>query len=127
MSTMRISELAKATTTSATTIRYYEQIRLLPFARRAFGGHRQYGRADVDRLALIRRCRALGFTLSEIRTFVAIATGTKPSGDCRNIVIKRLDAVRTQREKLEAIESRLESMLLQSSPKSSCDMLGALA
>src|SRR5262245_40005215 len=123
MSMLRIGELAKAAATSATTIRYYEQIRLLPSASRAFGGHRQYGRADVDRLALIRRCRALGFTLEEIRTFIAIANGAKPNGECRNIVIKRLDAVRIQREKLEAMESRLTSLLQQSSRNSSCERL----
>lgn len=49
------------------TIRYYEQIGLLPPPPRSQGGHRLYGRDLIKRLTFVRRSRELGFSLEEIR------------------------------------------------------------
>ena len=55
MRELKIGELAEWTGTSVPTIRYYEQIGLLPRAPRQAGGQRVYGRNDVERLTFIRR------------------------------------------------------------------------
>ncbi len=57
------------------TIRYYEQIGLLPPPPRSEGGHRLYGQALVKRLHFIRRARELGFTLEEIRELLRFVDG----------------------------------------------------
>ncbi|MBO0865344.1 MAG: MerR family transcriptional regulator, partial [Mycobacterium sp.] len=68
---IKIGELARATGTTAPTIRYYEEIGLLPPAPRS-GGQRQYGDADVRRLTFIRRCRESGFPVEQVRVLASL-------------------------------------------------------
>ena len=69
---MRIGKFAVFAGTNASTIRYYEQIGLLPAPKRIGSNHRHYGEADVARLGFILRCRALGFSLEQIRQFARL-------------------------------------------------------
>lgn len=64
---MQIGELAEAAEVVAKTIRYYEDIGLLPRPGRTEGGFRRYGPEVVDLLLLIRKAQAPGLSLSEIR------------------------------------------------------------
>ena len=70
--TLRIGEVASEVGTTPRTIRYYEEIGLLPEAAdRPSGGHRNYTTADVDRLReLIRLRDLLGVSLEELRELV---------------------------------------------------------
>ncbi len=68
---MKIGELAKQTGTTVETIRYYEKEGLLPEPQRNANGYRSYGTAHLERLRLIRNCRALDMAQSEIRTILA--------------------------------------------------------
>jgi DNA-binding transcriptional MerR regulator len=69
---LRIGEVAREVGTTPRTIRYYEEIGLLPGAAdRPAGGHRNYTAADVDRLReLIRLRDLLGVSLEELRELV---------------------------------------------------------
>ncbi len=70
--TLRIGELAAQTGLTAPTIRYYEQIGLLPGGPRPARSHRTYTEADVERLDLLRRLRdLLGVSLEELKTIAA--------------------------------------------------------
>jgi MerR family mercuric resistance operon transcriptional regulator len=69
--------LAARTGCNIETIRYYEQIRLLPPPPRTEGGHRLYGQDLLKRLNFIRRSRELGFTLGEIRVLLRMVDGGK--------------------------------------------------
>ena len=60
-----IAEVARRSGVAATTIRYYESIKVLPEPRRA-NGRRRYDPAILDRLAFIHVAQRLGFTLTEI-------------------------------------------------------------
>lgn len=62
---MRIGELAKHTNCPAETIRYYERQGSLPAPKRTAGNYRNYGKAEIERLAFIRDCRSLDMTLDE--------------------------------------------------------------
>ena len=64
---LSIGNLAKATGTKVVTIRYYEQIGLLPVPARTEGNYRAYNDEHLRRLRFIRRCRDLGFTLDQVR------------------------------------------------------------
>jgi DNA-binding transcriptional MerR regulator len=109
---MRIGELALFTGTRASTIRYYEQIGLLPAPKRINGSHRRYDDADVERLGFIRRCRALGFSLNQIHQFARIAQSGGPATDhCRKIVQDRLVSVRARIAEMRAVEARLAELL----------------
>jgi DNA-binding transcriptional MerR regulator len=70
--TFKIGELAEMTGTSAPTIRYYEEIGLLPTPGRV-NGQRRYGDDDVGRLTFIRRCRDFAFSLDQVRSLFELA------------------------------------------------------
>ncbi|MBC7172294.1 MAG: MerR family transcriptional regulator, partial [Polyangiaceae bacterium] len=57
---------------SARTVRYYEELGLLPGVRRRSGGRRVYGDDELERLGFITRLKALGLTLSEISELNAV-------------------------------------------------------
>src|SRR5690242_15573841 len=90
---MTIGALAARAGCTVPTVRYYEEIALLPEADRRTGGHRIYGDADLRRLTFIRRCRDFGFSIEQIRELVTLT----PDRDCaaaRDLVAVRLDEVR---------------------------------
>ena len=72
MSGMRIGEVAQASGTTAKTLRYYEDVGLLPDPDRSPAGYRDYGPEVLDRLHFIRRGQAAGLTLAQIGQVLAI-------------------------------------------------------
>lgn len=64
--TYRIAEVARRSGFSAATLRYYEDIGLLPEPGRSPAGYREYDDHAVERLAFIARAKQLGCTLEEI-------------------------------------------------------------
>ncbi|MFX7768289.1 MerR family DNA-binding protein, partial [Acinetobacter baumannii] len=75
-----MGELARATATKVTTIRFYVQIGVLETPERTSSGRRTYGDGDVDRLNFVRNGRRLGFSIEEIRSLLALAD--QPERDC---------------------------------------------
>ena len=69
-----IGALAKGTGTKVVTVRYYEQIGLLPVPSRTAGNYRTYSNDHLRRLRFIRRCRDLGFTLDQIRDLLRLSS-----------------------------------------------------
>jgi len=105
---LRIGGLAKRAGTSAPTIRYYEEIGLLPLADRQASGQRIYGEADVRRLTFIRRCRDFGFSIEAVRSLVALADNReRPCSEARDIAGAHLAAVRSSINELRALERTL--------------------
>jgi Cu(I)-responsive transcriptional regulator len=78
-----IGELAKGTGTKVVTVRYYEQIGLLPVPTRTAGNYRTYSNEHVRRLRFIRRCRDLGFTLDQIRDLLRLSS--QKEEDCAEV------------------------------------------
>ena len=70
-----IGALSGRTGCSIETIRYYERIGLLPAPPRSAGGHRVYDDDHLKRLTFIRRGRALGFTLDQVRGLLGLVDG----------------------------------------------------
>ena len=73
VASLRIGDVARLASTTPRTIRYYEEIGLLPQApARPSGGHRVYTEAEVERLREVMRLRdLLGVTLEELKTLLA--------------------------------------------------------
>ena len=69
---LTIGTLGRKTGTKVQTIRYYEQIGLIPEPGRTEGGQRRYGDAALDRLSFIRHARELGFPLQAIRDLLSL-------------------------------------------------------
>ena len=72
MTAVGIAEVCGATGLSARTVRYYEELGLLPGVRRRSGGRRIYGADELDRLHFITRLKVLGLSLEEIRELNAV-------------------------------------------------------
>ena len=64
---LQIGEAAERAGLSLRTVRYYEEMGLLEPAKRTDGGFRLYTGEHVDRLALIKRMKPLGFTVQQMR------------------------------------------------------------
>ncbi|MBO9606463.1 MAG: MerR family transcriptional regulator [Paenibacillaceae bacterium] len=74
--TFKIDEVSKECGLTKRTIRYYEELGLLPPPERSKGGMRLYTRAHIERLRQMADARdALGITLQEMQEFVAIREG----------------------------------------------------
>ncbi len=69
---LTIGEIGERTGLSARTLRYYEELGLLPGVRRRSGGRRVYGDDEVERLRFIQRLKALGLSLAEIKELNAV-------------------------------------------------------
>ena len=67
-----IAEVCEQTGLSPRTVRYYEEIGLLPGVRRSEGGRRVYGADELERLGFITRLKALGLSLAEIGDLNAV-------------------------------------------------------
>lgn len=98
---MRIGELAKRAGVSAKTVRYYEDIELLPEPARSANDYRDYGPEDVERLRFIRDAQATGLTLVEIG-FILDVRGRGES-TCAHVV-ELLDA------HLEELDRHIEEL-----------------
>lgn len=106
-----VGQLAKATGTKAVTIRYYDRLGLLPSAARSASGYRLYTSTERDRLLFIRRGRALGFSLDDIRELLNLANQNESS--CAAVdakVEEQLVRVRTRLRDLQALEIELERL-----------------
>ena len=108
---MQIGELARLTGCAVDTIRYYENKRCCHRQRARRGNFRDYADSHVERLRLIRHCRALDMSLDEIRSLLAVHD--QPQADC-SAVNALLDAhlghVRARLRELQALEGALVSL-----------------
>lgn len=91
---LRIGDLAEKTDTKVVTIRYYEKIGLLPEPDRSAGNYRSYDKVTLDRLRFIRRCRALGFSLDQVRDLLALSSqAARPCDEVDRITAEHLGEV----------------------------------
>jgi DNA-binding transcriptional MerR regulator len=91
---LRIGELADELGLNPKTIRYYEEIGLLPAPQRSTAGYRLYGAADRERLRFIAKAKAIGLSLEEIGEILQLRDGgTDPCAHVRDLLDRRLAAV----------------------------------
>jgi MerR family transcriptional regulator, copper efflux regulator len=105
---LTIGALAERTGCTVPTIRYYEDIGLLPPPRRGAGGQRSYAEGDFARLTFIRRCRDFDFPIEQIRELVALVEN--PERDCvtaKDLAETHLSVVRAKLRELRALEKSL--------------------
>lgn len=111
---MKISDLANATHVKVETIRYYEQIGLLPPPARSASNYRSYEDGHLQRLNFIRRSRDLGFSIDQIRELLSLS-------DNRALSCCAVDQIATQHRAdveqkindLKALARELDSLIDQ--------------
>ena len=103
-SALSIREVCARTGLSARTVRYYEELGLLPGVRRRNAGRRVYGADEVERLRFITRLKALGLArdeIGELNAVHAIAGSTRA-------MLRRLDELLARR--LEELDARIREL-----------------
>ncbi len=109
---MAIGEAARRSGVKVPTIRYYEQVGLLPAPPRTEGNRRLYDNADVRRLAFIRHARELGFDVEAIRTLLVLQDDPgQPCSAADSIARGRLAEVEQRIASLLALKAELERMV----------------
>lgn len=107
-----IGRLAAAAGVHVETVRYYQRRELLPDPPRPLGGVRRYAEADLVRLQFIRRAQAMGFSLDEVASLLAV----KGAGACdltRNLTENKLADVRRKLDELHRLESELVQLVAE--------------
>ena len=111
---LSIGKLGAATGVKVPTIRYYEQIGLLPEAERTAGNQRLYGQKTLERLSFIRHACDQGFPLEAIRALLSLSD--RPDIPCvaaDEIAKRQLAAVNARIARLQALQTELEGMIVQ--------------
>lgn len=107
-----IGELARRTETKVQTIRYYEEIGVMPQAIRAANNRRLYDDAHLERLTFIRHSRELGFSLDDIRNLLELSDQpARPCGEVDAIARQHLNTVETKIASLQVLQAELKRMI----------------
>ena len=104
---LRIGQAAELVGVTPKTIRHYHKIGLLPPAERSENNYRQYGVADLYRLKLILRLKAVGFSLAEIRSILGAEDADtvlqQRLGELEEQLGGRIVKLKEQRERVRAL------------------------
>ena len=106
-----VGELSRRADCKMETVRYYERIGILPQPVRSAGGHRLYEQESLKRLVFVRRCRALGFTLDQVRDLLHfVDRGDYTCADVRDMTMAHRAEVRRKITDLERLDQVLADM-----------------
>ncbi|MDR6871882.1 DNA-binding transcriptional regulator, MerR family [Bosea sp. OK403] len=112
MEQMPIGALSEATGVKVPTIRFYEEIGLLPAPIRTQSNRRSYGDAHLQRLRFIRHARDLGFAVDDIRELLAMAAEPQASCDRADSIAQRhLADVERRIAQLQSLRGELQRMV----------------
>ncbi|RJL11099.1 MerR family transcriptional regulator [Paracoccus siganidrum] len=130
---LSIGELAERTGCSVPTIRFYEEIGLVPKAARTGGGRRIYAESDAKLLTFIRRCRDFGFPVEQVRDLVALSTSRdRNCFEARDLAGSHLASLRQKIAEMRKLERSLEEFVARceiecaGGPAAECVILGDL-
>jgi DNA-binding transcriptional MerR regulator len=111
---LRSGELAKLTGVSTDTLRHYERMRVLTRPPRTSAGYRQYPPEAVDRVRLVRRAIAIGFSLDELARILHVRNqGGAPCRQVHALAIDKLAQLDRQISDLIALRGQLRSIVAQ--------------
>jgi len=111
---IRRADLARLTGCNLETIRYYENIGVMPEPPRNAKNYRNYDQSHVTRLNFVMRARDLGFTLEEIRELLALVDGgIQTCGEVQAVASRHLESVRDKITDMRRIEQVLSETVAQ--------------
>ncbi len=106
-----IGEVARQIGINPKTIRYYEEISLLPESERIENNYRVYSRDTVQRLNFIKKAQGLGFTLREIKEILTLRdNGVKPCNHVRELLTQRIIDVDQKLSELTSLRRELKKL-----------------
>lgn len=105
-------ELAKSAGVSTDTLRHYERKGVLARPPRQANGYRQYAASALDRVQLVRRALAVGFTLDELAKVLRVREqGGAPCAEVRALAAAKLAEVETRLRDLTDLRKELRTVL----------------
>jgi len=131
---MLIGDLPQRSGVPAKTLRYYEEIGLLDPPARSASGYRDYDDSVLVRLRFIRAAQAVGLTLGEIRSVVALRErGETPCGRVLELLRDRSADIDRRIRELRALKADLNQLVTRAEhlnpsdcdPRGVCHLIGA--
>lgn len=107
---LTIGRVARLAEVGIDTIRFYERRGLLPEPQRTESGYRLYPPETITRLHFIRRAKALGFSLDEIVTLLALQDTGGPKAEVKAITHRKLEQVEAKIADLERMRDVLREL-----------------
>lgn len=127
---MNIGQAAEASGLPAKTIRYYEDIGLVPSPARRDSGFRDYGDRDVHLLRFVARARSLGFTVEECRQLLALwQDQDRAAGDVKRLTEERIALIDDKIAQLQDLRASLSHLArsCRGGNRPDCPILDGLA
>ncbi len=110
-STFTIGEVAHQSGVPAKTIRYYEEIALMPTAARAANGYRVFDFKSVQTLRFIKRARDLGFSIEQVTELLALwHDESRTSAEVKELVSRNITEVEKKIEELRGLRDTLQTL-----------------
>lgn len=108
---MNIGEASKLSGVNAKLIRHYEAIGLVPKPARSDAGYRRYTEADVHILTFVKRSRALGFSMKEIKKLVGLWRNKgRNSADVKSLALKHVEEMEQKITQLQSLVKTLRHL-----------------
>lgn len=108
---MNIGEAARATGLPSKTIRYYEEIGLVPKAERATSGYRRYDQRAVQTLRFVHRARQLGFSVEACRGLVALWRDRhRSSAEVKALAMARIAEIDRKLRELQSMRATIGAL-----------------
>lgn len=112
MNGLTIGRVSKATDVKVPTIRFYEQIGLMPEPTRTLSDRRVYDVSAVRRLSFVKHARQLGFSIDAIRVLLNLADNPeRPCDDANDLAAEQLAEVEVRIRRLEGLRDELQRMV----------------
>lgn len=125
-----IGELAVAAGIGVETVRFYERQGLLERPSKPLHGYRHYPAETLKRIEFIRRAKAIGFSLKEVRDLLALRA--RPGTPCKSVrerALAKRDAIDAKIQELEQLREAVEELVevcTGAVAVEQCSILGAL-
>lgn len=130
---MLIGEVARRSGISSKTLRYYEEIGLVDPPERTASGYRHYHNDIFGRLTFITSSQALGLTLGEIRSIIALREdGQPPCGHVLDLLVQQSEEIDKKIRELRSLKVSLAKIVERAShldpadcaPNRVCHLIG---
>lgn len=109
---MNIGQASTRSGVPAKTIRYYEDIGLIPPADRTEGNYRDYDDSSVRVLQFLKRARSFGFTIEDCRELLSLYLDRgRSSADVKAMAQRRVDEINRKIVELQALRDTLGSLV----------------
>ncbi len=127
---MNIGEAAQLSGVPAKTIRYYEEVGLIPPARRSEAGYRRFGSRDLSTLRFVQRARSLGFTVRDVAALLALWQNTaRASSEVKALASQHCARIDAKIAELQSMRRTLDDLMARchGDERPDCPILDDLA